>query len=227
MSEIVILSVGGSLIAPNEIDLDFLKNLKELLLEQIKSGKRFALICGGGKIARNYRDAAMKFREISVVEGDWLGIYATRLNAQLVKTIFGGLTHTKVIENPTEKINFTEKIIVAAGWEPGCSTDYDAVLLAKNLGVKKLVNLSNIDYVYDKDPRKFKDAKPIKETSWKDFRKLLQRDWSPGLNSPFDPVAAKDAEQLKLEVVVMNGKNMKNLKDYLDGKAFVGTKISG
>ena len=88
-------------------------------------------------------------------ELDWLGISATRFNAYLVKTIFKNLTYREIIADPTKKIRMkNEKVIVAAGWKPGCSTDYDAVLLAKNLGVKTLINLTNIDYVYDKDPKK-------------------------------------------------------------------------
>ncbi len=226
MGEIVILSVGGSLVAPDGIDLEFLKKFRKLIINETNAGKRFAIICGGGRPARVYQEAVKELASPTQTEADWLGILATRMNAYLVRVLFADVAHPKVIENPTEKINFVEKIIVAAGWEPGCSTDYDSVLLAKNLGAKSLVNLSNIDFVYDKDPKKFKDAKSIRKISWGKFRKLLPAEWSPGLNSPFDPVAAKEAEQLKLEVVVMNGKNLENLKDYLAGKAFVGTKIS-
>ena len=96
--------------------------------------------------------------------------------------------------------------------------------MAENFKVKKLVNLTNVDYVYNKDP-KFKDAKPIKEISWKEFRKLLPDKWDPGLNAPFDPVAAKEAEQHGMEVIIMNGKKLKNFENYLNGKEYIGTKI--
>jgi uridylate kinase len=93
------------------------------------------------------------------------------------------------------------------------------------VGAKKVINLSNIDYAYDKDPNKFPDAEIIKESTWGDFRKLLPTEWDPGLNAPFDPIAAERAEELGLEVVIMNGKNIENLKKYLDGGEFVGTVI--
>jgi uridylate kinase len=99
------------------------------------------------------------------------------------------------------------------------------VLLAKNFGVKKIVNLTNIDYVYDKDPRKFKDAKKIEKISWKDFRKIVGDKWDPGLNVPFDPVASKDAEKLKLEVAIINGKSLDNFERYLNNEKFIGTVI--
>lgn len=221
--EIVILSVGGSLIVPEEIDSDFLKRFKELVLSF--KDKRFAIICGGGKVCRKYQEAASKLASLEKIDLDWIGIASTRLNAELVKYVFKGNVHEKVIANPTEKINFNENVLVACGWEPGCSTDADAILLAKNLGIKKIVNLTNIDYVYNKDPKKFMDAVPIKEISWKDLRKILPKDWSPGLNAPFDPIAAKQAESLGIEVAIINGKNLDNLKDYLENKEFVGTSI--
>src|SRR3989344_702625 len=146
MSEIVILSVGGSLIAPDGIDVEFLKKFRELIINEVNAGKRFAIICGGGRPARVYQEAARQLASTTQTEADWLGILATRINAYLVRVLFADITHPNVIENPTEKINFTEKVIVAAGWEPGCSTDYDSILLAKNLGAKKLANLSNIDF---------------------------------------------------------------------------------
>ncbi|HLD97225.1 MAG TPA: UMP kinase, partial [Candidatus Nanoarchaeia archaeon] len=144
------------------------------------------------------------------------------------RTIFREMAHANVVKNPNEKILLkeSEKVVVAAGWKPGRSTDYIAVMLAKNLGAKTVINLTNTDYVYDKDPSKFDDAKPLHEVSWKDFRKLIGvSKWSPGLNTPFDPVAAKVAEKLKLRVAVM-GKDMQNLENFMVGKQFTGTLIS-
>jgi len=99
-------------------------------------------------------------------------------------------------------------------------------MAAKTLGAKKLVNLSNIDYVYTADPRKDPDAQKIENISWSDFRKLIPSEWDPGLSSPFDPIAAKEAESLGLEVAIINGANLASFSDYLDGKPFKGTVIS-
>ena len=219
-----IISLGGSLIVPEEIDLDFLKKFRELILRHSKS-KKFILMVGGGKTARKYQAAAKEF-SASDFDSDNIGIMATRLNAELVRAIFGKLAHKKVIYNPTEKIKFSEKILVAAGWEPGCSTDFDAVLIAKNFSAKTVINLSNIDYVYNKNPKEFPDARPIEKISWKDYRKMFGGPWTPGFNSPFDPVAAKEAEKLKMRVIIANGKNLENLEKILKGEKFVGTEIS-
>lgn len=222
---LIVISVGGSLIVPEKIDINFLKNFKKLILKYIKKGKKFIIVCGGGKTARIYQKAAKSLKTLKKEDIDWLGIYATIINASFLKAIFKNYAHQKIIQNPLEKVNFKEKILIASGWKPGFSTDYDAVLLAKNFKAKRIINLTNIDYVYDKDPNKFKTAKPLKQISWKEFRKLSPKKWSPGLNFPFDPVASKEAEKLKLEVIIINGKKLKNLENYLENKNFVGTKI--
>jgi uridylate kinase len=224
--ERVVVSVGGSLIVPDQIDTDFLKRFKGLVLEKIEQGLAFAIIVGGGKTARRYQDAANTVTPLSRQDLDWVGIHSTRLNAQLLRNIFVGYAHQQIIKNPTADIEADEPVIIAAGWQPGCSTDYDAVLIAKNLGASRLVNLSNIDYVYDSDPKKNPSAKPIERIGWSDFRSLIPPEWDPGLSSPFDPIAAKEAESLGLEVAIINGEKLEEFSNYLEGKSFVGTVIS-
>jgi uridylate kinase len=222
--ETVIISLGGSLIIPSTIDTNFLKKFKHLILKFIRS-RRFIIISGGGKICRIYQNAASEITKLADEDLDWLGIHATRLNAHLLRTIFRGYAFPRIINNPEEKIKLNRPILIAAGYRPGCSTDYDAVTLSKNFRVKTLLNLTNTDYVYDKDPGKYKGAKALKQIAWKAYRKISGNKWDPGLNLPFDPVAAREAEKIKLKVVVMNGKNIKNLDNFLSGKSFKGTII--
>jgi len=224
--ERIVVSVGGSCIVPDGIDTDFLTRFKALILEKVEQGFSFAIITGGGKTCRRYQDAANTVTPLSQADLDWIGIHATRLNAQLLRNIFVGYAHPEVIHNPTIDIDADEPVIIAAGWQPGCSTDYDAVLMAKNLGARRLVNLSNIDYVYDSDPKKNPKAKKIENISWAEFRKIIPDHWDPGLSSPFDPIAAKEAEALGLEVAIINGAHLKEFSHYLDGASFIGTVIS-
>lgn len=222
--ETFIISMGGSLIVPDEIDTKFLRSFVQLILKHSKR-KRFAIITGGGRTSRKYQNAAKEIMNISDTDLDWIGIHSTRLNAQLVHALFKGNAEAKIVKNPNEKLSMRKNIVIAAGWKPGFSTDFDSVLLAKNLHSKKVINLTNIDYVCDKDPKYFKDAKPIKEIIWKDFRKLLPKKWSPGINYPFDPVASKEAEKLGIEVAIVNGRNIENLERCIEEKEFVGTRI--
>lgn len=222
--EDLIISVGGSLIYPDEINVDFLKKFRDLILKQIKR-KRFFIFVGGGKIARKYQKVLSEFG-VSNEEKDWAGILASRLNASLLKNALKDYCYPEIIFDPTKKIKLKEDILIAAGWKPGWSTDYDAVLLAKNFGLKKIINLTNIDYVYAKDPKKFPKAKPFKKISWEKFRKIVGSKWSPGLSTPFDPIAAKLAQKLKISVVIINGNKLSRLENFLNNKPFIGTIIS-
>jgi uridylate kinase len=224
--ETYILSLGGSLIAPpTGIDTVFLKKFRILILKEIKKGKRFFIITGGGTTCRIYNHAAEKVTKPLAEDLDWMGIQATHLNAFLVKSIFGSHAYQDIIKDPTAKVKTKKMIVVGGGWRPGWSTDFVATTIAKEYKIKTLINLSNIDYAYDKDPRKFKEAKKITKTSWKEFRKLVGDKWSPGLSTPFDPIASRQAENLKLKVIILNGKKLKNLKKFLDDKKFKGTVI--
>jgi uridylate kinase len=225
--ERIIVSVGGSLIVPDEVDTAFLTGLREEIVKKIGEGFSFYIITGGGKTARKYRDAAAEVRgDLSREDLDWLGIHSTRLNGHLVRTIFREQAYRRVVKNPSRSVESDDAVIVGAGWKPGWSTDYCAVIAAKTLGAKRVVNLSNIDYVYDKDPRKNPDAKKIEKIKWAEFRKLIPSEWDPGLSSPFDPVAAREAEESDIEVAIVNGAHLDRFADYLSGKPFTGTVIS-
>jgi uridylate kinase len=224
--ERIVVSVGGSLIVPDRIDTDFLSRFRALISEKVGQGFSFYIITGGGKTARRYQDAAIAVHgDLTRDDLDWLGIHSTRLNGHLLRTIFREEAHPELIKDPSQAVESAEPVIVGAGWKPGWSTDYCAVEAAKSLGAKRVVNLSNIDYVYDKDPRKFEDAQKIERITWPEFRKLIPSEWDPGLSSPFDPVAAREAEALHLEVAIMSGAHLDRFSAYLDGKPFIGTVI--
>jgi len=221
----IVISLGGSLIIPEEIDVEFLKEFRDLILSKISEGKKFVIITGGGKICRKYNKAAEEISSVENDELDWLGIYSTRFNAEFLKVLFGQNVSKDIIVNPNLPLLFDKSIIVGGGWKPGNSTDLVATLIAKNVGAKTVINLSNTDYVYDKDPNKNADAKKIEKISWAEYRALIPAEWNPGLNSPFDPIASKMAQEEGMTVMTMNGKPINNLANALDGKDFRGTTI--
>jgi len=220
-----VISLGGSLIVPDQINVAYLRKFKIIIDKFVRKGYRFVIVTGGGKTARRYMDAAKEIVDLHPEDIDWIGIHATRINAHLLRVLFRDEAHPVIIKNPTAKIDFKENVLVAAGWKPGCSSDYDAVLLAENLGLKEVINLTNIDYVYDKDPKNFKNAKMFENISWKDFRKIVGDKWVAGLNVPFDPIASKEAEKNHLKVVIANGGDLNNFEKILEGRDFKGTII--
>ncbi len=228
MKKRTIISVGGSIVIPKTgFDVPFLKKFKTLILKHVRRGHQFILVIGGGGTCRDYQQAAKKtVSSLTKQDLDWIGIHSTHFNAQFVKYLFKGHAAPDIIVNPHKIIRSKKPIIIGAGYRPGHSTDMDAVLLAKKFKAKQILNLSNIDYVYTKDPNKYKDAKKIKEIDWASFRKnIVGNTWDPGKNAPFDPIASKESQRLGLEVGILRGTNLKEVDHALSGKVFKGTII--
>jgi uridylate kinase len=226
MNEAIVISLGGSMIVPEELDLDFLRSFKTLILSEVALGKKFVIICGGGRTCRKYQNAAKEITSTTTEDLDWIGIKTNNLNAEFLRVIFKEEAHNKVIEDLGNPFPMDNSVIVGGALEPGHSSDMDALLAAKTIGAKKMINLSNTDYVYDADPRTNPNAKKLEKISWADYRKIIPSDWTSGLNTPFDPIASKLAEENGIEVVIMNGKPITNLENYLKGEKFAGTVIS-
>jgi uridylate kinase len=222
------MSLGGSIIAPQGVDEDFLRGFRDLVRELLEEDqeRRLVIVTGGGGPARAWQQA---YRNLSGggndEEADWIGVMATRLNARLVKAMLSGYCPQDVLIDPSQAGPLRGRVLVAAGWKPGFSSDYDAVLLAEKFGANRVINLSNIEKVYTDDPRKNPEARPIDRISWEDFRAMVGEDWVPGKNLPFDPVASRYAARIGLQVICATGKNLENLKKILRGEDFIGTLI--
>lgn len=224
-----VLSVGGSIVVPEFPDSEFLKKFSTLVRDWLSKDeqRKLILVVGGGGPARIYQNA---YKEIidntsDNSQADWIGIMATRLNAQLLKAIFSDLCTQDVVYDPTAVSEISGRILIAAGWKPGFSTDTDAIYLAEQFNAKVVVNLSNIEKVYTDDPKKNPDAKPLDSISWKDFRKMVGDEWTPGKNCPFDPIASKRAESADIDVICAGGKDIANIEKILNDQEFFGTKI--
>ena len=229
---VTVLSVGGSIVAPDKLDFDFLdkfsKTIRNWLLQD--SSRKIIMVIGGGAPARDYQNAYRKVCDLRKApakndEADWIGIMATRLNAQLVKAVFEDLCPNPVVYDPTTVDMFGGQILVAAGWKPGFSTDNDAVVLAERFSGNLVVNLSNIAKVYTDDPKKNPEARPIDSISWEDFIKIVGTEWVPGKNTPFDPIASQRAQKAGIKVICAAGKDIENLENILNGKDCKGTVI--
>lgn len=229
---VTVLSVGGSIVAPDKPDFDFLDKFSKIIRAWLSQdlSRKLIMVIGGGAPARDYQNAYRKVcdlrkKNINNDEADWIGIMATRLNAQLVKAVFEDLCPNPVVYDPTAVDDFRGQILVAAGWKPGFSTDNDAVVLAERFSGNLVVNLSNIAKVYTDDPKKNPEAKPIDSISWEDFIKIVGTEWVPGKNTPFDPIASQRAQKAGIKVICAAGKDIENLENILNGKDFKGTVI--
>jgi uridylate kinase len=234
--ETFVIALGGSLVFSDadglfKIKTRFLKRFHDFILGFLRQGtRRFIVVAGGGKLARSYQKSAFSARRISDNEKDWLGIYSTMLNARLLMAIFGGKTYPTMICNPGQRIAKKDldkySLFVAAGWRPGCSTDYVAVLLGRRFKARKIIIATNVAYVYDKNIGTRKKARPLKRISWRNYRKLVGPKWIPGMSAPVDPVAARFAQENELTVNIVLGTDLKNFEKVIEDKRFKGTIIT-
>ncbi|MDO8474334.1 MAG: UMP kinase [bacterium] len=232
-----VIHLGGSIVVPHISDqggmnIPFLKKFRVFLQKELKKGRRFLIVIGGGKTARAYQKSASKVVKIKDYDLDWIGIHATRLNAHLLRTIFEKEAYPVVIDHDPEQEEVqmlkssNKKLFFASGWRPGWSTDYIAVELARKFGVQEVIIAKDTPFVYDKDPGKYADAKPMHALSWKEYKKFVPKTWSPGLSSPVDPVATRLAEKVGITAKILQGTNLHNFQKAIQGKSFEGTTIS-
>ncbi len=225
--KIFVISLGGSIIMPDEIDEKFLKKFQQFILKKVSLGYKFIIITGGGRTCRKYQNVAERLNKATSDERDWIGVQSTKLNALLLKAVLRKVTHPVLIDERGKVKAFGKySVIIGCGWSPGKTTDFNATGNAIDFGAKTVINLSNQDYVYTADPKKDKTATPILELFWKDYLKIIPKKRTPGMNVPFDPIASKLAQENNMKVIMANGRDLINLEKILINKPFKGTTIS-
>lgn len=225
---ITVFDIGGSIVAPEKPDIGFLKEFLSFFRNWLneEESRRAVIVVGGGGVARAWQEAVKEISPSMESDAlDWVGVMATRLNAEMIRALLGPLCPDPVVCDPTADFPFKGRVLMAAGWKPGFSTDYDAVVLAERFDVDRILMLSNIAQIHDSDPTKHPEAKPISRISWKEYRAMTSDEWKPGANIPFDPKASRRAEQAGMSVLAASGRDLKNLKALLNGQKFTGTLI--
>lgn len=224
--ETIVIAMGGSLLIPDTIDISFLKHLKEMMKTLIEQNYQVVLVIGGGKYCRHYQNAAREFNNVNDLDLDWIGIKTIHLNCELVIRSFSDLDiYENVVLKPSDILGIENGLIIVGAWEPGCSSDTDAVEIAENLKASRIINFSHTSHVYSEDPRINPDAERFDKLSWEEYIKLIPAEWTPGLSAPFDPVASRIAQEKGLTVAIL-GASIENLENYLNSNDFKGTIIS-
>ena len=221
--ESIVISIGGSVIFSEDLDLDFFKKLK-LLIDKISKNFKIFLIVGGGKTARNYINLGRKYN-LKENNLDEIGIEITRVNAKLFANILG-IPIKKIPYTTDEAKDVNSSIVVMGGTTPGHSTDMVGAELAEKIKASKLVIATNVDGIFDKDPNKYNDAKQIKEISIKKLLVKFGDKWdSAGRNIVIDGPALKIIDRAKMPTFVINGKKLDELEKVLTYQKFDGTII--
>jgi len=210
------------------VDTAFLAGFLRLVEKHLEGGRerKLIIVCGGGGLARDYQAALRALAPGARNEDlDWVGIAATRVNGELLRRVLRRWCVEDLVTDPTAVSVFAGRVLVAAGWKPGFSTDNDAVVLAQRFSAGTIVNLSNIAKVYSDDPKKNPAARALDTVSWKEMLEIVGGEWTPGKNTPFDPTAARAAAGAGIKVIFGEGRDLDNLWRILEGGAFSGTTI--
>lgn len=218
----IIISLGGSIVSTQPDNPTIRQQYADFLLGLAQT-QVVAVIVGGGYRARQAIDQAKATAShLTNDELDQIGIQATRANAASLQALCGS---SDSLIDPQFILPDQPTLVFGAGWIPGRSTDYDAVLLAVNNKIDTIYNVSNISYIYSADPKTNPTAQPLAEITWERLRVMVGDTWTPGLNLPFDPIATQLAAEHGLTVKVMHGGDLKNISKAVRGEDFVGTVI--
>lgn len=223
---VVVVSLGGSQIIPDDINSTYLKKFKSVI-EKHKHDFNFIIVCGGGSLARKYINAVKK-EGGSVLLQSHAGINATRANARFVSYFFGiNPEHGIPKTIKTVKKYLKKQGIVFCGalkYRDNQTSDSVAAILSKKLK-GEFVNLTNVKGLYDRDPNKYKDAKFISDITWHEFDKIVSKmKFVPGQHFVLDQSASKII--MKNRVVTHIIKDLGEFDKYLTWKKFIGTTIA-
>lgn len=220
----IVISLGGSLIIPNNIDYDFLAKFKKTI-KKFKKHK-IIIVTGGGKIARIYIEALKKQGLNNKIQS-LIGIKTTKLNAMLLSNFLN--THILIPDSiiTLKKLLKKHNIVVcgALGYKPNMTSDGTAADIAGALKADLFINMTNVSGLYNKDPRKFKNAKFIPKISFKDFLKVTKKiKFKAGQHFVLDQTAARIITKHKTKTIIL--KSIGNLENCIKGKKFTGTIIN-
>ena len=228
MKKVIVISLGGSLIIPEEVDIKFLKKFKEVI-EKNSSKYRFVVVCGGGSTARKYIKGLREDGKSNFFQS-MAGIAVTRLNARFMTYLFGreaneGIPHD--MKHVASLLNKNEIVFCGAlRYNTKQTTDGTSADIAHYFK-SPLINLTNVPGLYNKNPKKYKDAKFIPKISWKDFHIMANKTkFQPGQHFVLDQSASEIIMGKKITTYIL-GQDMKQLDNLLKNKKFKGTVIFG
>ncbi|MBS3162004.1 UMP kinase [Candidatus Woesearchaeota archaeon] len=223
MKVVIVFSLGGSLIVPDKVDHDYLTKFKNFI-EKLNKKYKIIIVTGGGKTAREY---------MKEVKGDkvksLIGIMTTKLNARLISGLFNiTIDIPDTLEEVKKQIEENNLVVTGAlGVQPHMTSDGNAAEIAEYLKAKIFINLTNVNGLYDKDPRKYKNSKLISYVDYKSFNDIIKKiKYEAGQHFILDQAAAEIITRSKTETAILNGKDFNNLQRFFDKKEFIGTIIS-
>jgi uridylate kinase len=226
MKKIMVISLGGSqIIKDGKINVAFLKKFRDVIQRNSRKYK-FVIVCGGGSVARMY---IAGLKESSLKLQSFAGISATRTNARFVSYFFNREQLDGIPRSMPQvgRLLKREDIIFcgALEYKPEQTSDSTAAQIAREYDAE-FVNITNVDGLFTSNPAVNKNAKLVREISWRDFHGIASKlSFKPGQHFVLDQKASKIIKQEKIRTYIV-GNDLQNLDRVLNGKKFKGTIIS-
>jgi uridylate kinase len=223
----IVMKLSGSIFnITNANAMESIRRYAEMLLE-ISNTFQPIVVTGGGKIARHYINIA---RSLGTDEAnlDIIGIEVSRLNAKLLISALGEQVYSKIPKNLEEVAiaAASGQIVIAGGLHPGQSTNATSALIAETVKASKFLNATDVDGIYDSDPRKNRDAKLFERITIKECMEILRNESSmAGKYELIDIVALKVIERSRIPTWVLRS-TINNIKHALNNDSkYIGTEI--
>lgn len=223
--EAIVVKLGGSVLfkPDGELDLDTVNRWLSVLVD-LTQHARIIVVVGGGKPARKYISWGRNLN-LGEYECDELGIQVSRLNAYL---LLAALKHRlsaaririygSVPKSPMEVYGIKDDydVIFVGGFIPGQSTVGVAAEVAELSGARVLAIGTDVDGVFDKDPKKYSDAKRLSLVSIDKLIDLfLKQEETAGTYALFDIQSLKLIKRSRVNAIVFNANNPERARDLI------------
>lgn len=200
----IVISLGGSLIT-RDFSANGIEKYIGVLKKISEKTEKLAIVVGGGKICREYQAIARELGATREMQ-DCIGIKSTHLNASLVASLILGYAEIPNSEKELRLALKKNKLVVCGGLKAGQSSDAATAFAAKEIKADVLINASNVDGVYDSDPRENKSAKKIPRLNYAELKKILSKNAQlPGQYGLFDLRAVNIISSAKIKTVFIDG----------------------
>ena len=222
----LVISLGGSVIVPDKVDYIFLRKFRSII-KRYSRREKVVMVTGGGGTFRKYLKSLEKVKLDELTIG-LVGIATTKLNARVVAGFFnkkGNIPNSiNEIRQALKKSNIV--ICGALGFRTGTTTDGNAAEIAKYFKARAILNITNVNGLYDSDPRKHKSARLIPRIGFNEFYMIARKvKYKAGQHFVLDQKAAGIIRKHRINTVILNGHNLNNLENFLSDKKFSGTII--
>ncbi len=222
-----VLKIGGSLLydEAGQIITERIRQYGTVIAKLVDDGHQLVIVVGGGRPARVYISAA---RELGASEAhcDWLGIKMARHNAELLCAALGEIAYPKIVVtlDELEVAMVHGKVVLMGGLIPAQSTNAVAAVAAETINAERMFNATNVDGVYDKDP-KLDGAKKLNKVHISELKEILSGGGTrAGEYKLFDSVAIRVVERSKIRAVIFDGRTPDNLLRLFKGE-MIGSEI--